>query len=120
MWVKKPLYPGYHIKQADVVVVAAGKKELVKGEWIKPGSVVIDCGINPEPDATKKTGVKLWGDVEYPIAKQVCHLPMSTISYRDCQSSVNPLIIDIRCINVVFATLRIAIMPTYKLRETHL
>ena len=62
---------GYHIKQADVVVVAAGKKELVKGEWIKPGSVVIDCGINPEPDATKKSGVKLWGDVEYSVAKQV-------------------------------------------------
>jgi len=61
----------YHINQADVVVVAAGKKELVKGEWIKPGAVVIDCGINPEPDATKKSGVKLWGDVEYPVAKQV-------------------------------------------------
>ena len=38
---------------------------------IKPGAVVIDCGINPLPDATKKTGVKLWGDVEYAEAKKV-------------------------------------------------
>ena len=66
-----PSSSGYHISQADVVVVAAGKKELVKGEGIKPGAVVIDCGINPEPDATKKSGVKLWGDVEYAEAKKV-------------------------------------------------
>jgi len=62
---------GYHIRQADVVVVAAGKKELVKGDMIKPGAVVIDCGINPLPDASKKAGVKLWGDVEYPVAKEI-------------------------------------------------
>ena len=69
--VRLQLSPGYHIRQADVVVVAAGKKELVKGDMIKPGAVVIDCGINPLPDASKKAGVKLWGDVEYAAAKQV-------------------------------------------------
>jgi len=32
-------------------VVAAGKAEMVKGEWIKPGAIVIDCGINHVPGA---------------------------------------------------------------------
>ena len=44
---------------------------FIKGDMIKPGAVVIECGINPEPDATKKSGVKLWGDVEYGAAKEV-------------------------------------------------
>lgn len=66
-------YPslGYHVRQADVVVVAVGRKEIIKGDMIKPGAVVIDCGINPEPDATKKSGMKLWGDVQYSEAKKV-------------------------------------------------
>lgn len=33
-------------KEADILVVAIGKPQLVKGSWIKPGAVVIDCGIN--------------------------------------------------------------------------
>ncbi|XP_026526039.1 C-1-tetrahydrofolate synthase, cytoplasmic [Notechis scutatus] len=37
------------VSKADILVVAAGKAEMVKGEWIKPGSVVIDCGINHIP-----------------------------------------------------------------------
>ena len=43
-------------KSADVIVAAVGKGALVKKSWIKPGAVVIDCGINPIPDATKKSG----------------------------------------------------------------
>jgi len=53
------------IKQADIVVAAIGKTEYVKGDWIKPGAVVIDVGINSKPDATKKRGYKLVGDVDY-------------------------------------------------------
>lgn len=34
------------IKEADILVVAIGRPEMVKGDWIKPGAVVIDCGIN--------------------------------------------------------------------------
>jgi methylenetetrahydrofolate dehydrogenase (NADP+)/methenyltetrahydrofolate cyclohydrolase len=44
--------------------VAAGKPGLVKGEWIKPGAIVIDVGINRQEDG------KLVGDVEYDIAQQ--------------------------------------------------
>jgi methylenetetrahydrofolate dehydrogenase (NADP+) / methenyltetrahydrofolate cyclohydrolase len=53
-----------HIKNADLVVSAAGKAGLVKGEWIKPGAIVIDIGINRLPDG------KITGDVEFDIAKE--------------------------------------------------
>ncbi|BAN49420.1 bifunctional methylenetetrahydrofolate dehydrogenase/methenyltetrahydrofolate cyclohydrolase FolD [Metapseudomonas resinovorans] len=53
-----------HVANADLVVVAAGKPGLVKGEWIKPGAIVIDVGINRQQDG------KLVGDVEYDVAAQ--------------------------------------------------
>ena len=53
------------IKQADIVVAAIGKAEFVRGAWLKPGAVVIDVGINDKPDATKKRGYRLVGDVNY-------------------------------------------------------
>lgn len=36
-------------QKADILVVAIGQPELVKGDWVKPGAVVIDCGINAIP-----------------------------------------------------------------------
>ncbi|MHA6493221.1 bifunctional methylenetetrahydrofolate dehydrogenase/methenyltetrahydrofolate cyclohydrolase FolD [Pseudomonas borbori] len=51
-----------HVGQADIVVVAAGKPGLVQGEWIKPGAIVIDVGINRQEDG------KLIGDVVYETA----------------------------------------------------
>ncbi|MDH4562395.1 bifunctional methylenetetrahydrofolate dehydrogenase/methenyltetrahydrofolate cyclohydrolase FolD [Pseudomonas sp. BN411] len=53
-----------HVANADLVVVAVGKPGLVKGEWIKPGAIVIDVGINRQEDG------KLVGDVEYGVAEQ--------------------------------------------------
>jgi len=53
------------VRQADIVVAAIGKAEFVKGDWLKPGAVVIDVGINSKPDDTKKRGYRLVGDVEY-------------------------------------------------------
>jgi len=47
-------------KNADVIVAAVGKGALVKASWVKPGAVVIDCGINPIPDSTKKSGLVLF------------------------------------------------------------
>ncbi len=55
--------PG-HLARADIVVVAVGKPGIVKGEWIKPGAIVIDVGINREADGT------LVGDVEFETARQ--------------------------------------------------
>src|SRR5690606_39449848 len=53
-----------HVKRADLLVVAVGKPGLVKGEWIKPGAIVIDVGINRQADG------KLSGDVEFEPARQ--------------------------------------------------
>ncbi|XP_050808494.1 C-1-tetrahydrofolate synthase, cytoplasmic isoform X1 [Gopherus flavomarginatus] len=58
------------VSKADILVVAAGKPEMVKGEWIKPGAVVIDCGINYIPDSTKPNGKTVVGDVAYSAAKE--------------------------------------------------
>jgi methylenetetrahydrofolate dehydrogenase (NADP+)/methenyltetrahydrofolate cyclohydrolase/formyltetrahydrofolate synthetase len=59
------------IKNADVLIAAIGRPEFVKGEWIKPGAVVIDVGTNYLDDSTKKSGQRLVGDVEYEAASQV-------------------------------------------------
>ncbi len=53
-----------NVRRADLVVVAAGKPGLVKGEWIKPGAIVIDIGIN------RLDSGKLCGDVEFDVASQ--------------------------------------------------
>ncbi len=49
-------------KKADIVVVAAGRANLVKGDWIKKGAIVIDVGINR---VKKRNGYKIIGDVEF-------------------------------------------------------
>ena len=62
------------IRQADVLVSAIGKAQFVKGEWLKPGAVVIDVGINYIKDETRKSGERLVGDVDYESAKEVASL----------------------------------------------
>lgn len=52
-----------HVKKAEVLVVAVGKAGLIKGEWIKQGTIVIDVGIN-------RLGDKIVGDVEFETAKK--------------------------------------------------
>ena len=53
-----------HVARADILVVAVGKPGLVKGEWVKPGAVVIDVGMNRTAEG------KLVGDVEFEVAKE--------------------------------------------------
>lgn len=62
------------LKRADIVVAAIGQPEFVKGEWLKPGAVVIDVGTNYKPDPTKKSGQKLVGDVHFDSAVEVASL----------------------------------------------
>ena len=67
------------LKNADVVVAAIGKPHFVKGEWLKPGAVVIDVGTNYIPDDSKKSGQRLVGDVDFEsalkIASQITPVP---------------------------------------------
>jgi methylenetetrahydrofolate dehydrogenase (NADP+) / methenyltetrahydrofolate cyclohydrolase len=59
------------VRQADILIAAIGKTEMVRGDWIKPGAAVIDVGINSKPDATRKSGYRLVGDVCFDEAKEV-------------------------------------------------
>ncbi|KAI5479334.1 hypothetical protein MNV49_003853 [Pseudohyphozyma bogoriensis] len=67
------------LAQADIVVAAIGQAKFVKGEWLKPGAVVIDVGTNFIEDATKKSGTRLVGDVDYdsavPVASHITPVP---------------------------------------------
>merc|ERR1719238_2113032 len=52
-------------READIVIAAIGKAEFVRGDWLKPGCVVIDVGINSVDDATRERGYRLVGDVNF-------------------------------------------------------
>ena len=56
---------GAFTRQADVVVVAAGRPNTLTGDMLKPGAVVIDVGVNRVPDATKPKGYRLCGDADF-------------------------------------------------------
>ena len=59
-------------RQADVLIAAIGRAEFVTAEMVKPGAVVIDVGINRVPDASKKTGYRLVGDVHFATVAPLC------------------------------------------------
>lgn len=59
------------VRGADVLVAAVGIPEFVRGDWIKPGAVVIDVGVNRVEDASKKSGYRLVGDVAFDEAVEV-------------------------------------------------
>jgi len=58
------------VRRADIVVAAVGRPEMIKGDWIKPGAVVIDVGINRVPGA-EAGKTKLVGDVDFASVVQV-------------------------------------------------
>lgn len=55
----------YYTKQADILIAAIGKPELIKADMVKEGVVIIDVGINRIEDATKQKGYRIVGDVEF-------------------------------------------------------
>jgi len=67
------------VKQADIVIAAVGKAEMVKGDWLKPGAIVIDVGINSKDAPELKRKYRLVGDVDYasahPVAGRITPVP---------------------------------------------
>jgi methylenetetrahydrofolate dehydrogenase (NADP+)/methenyltetrahydrofolate cyclohydrolase len=59
------------VREADILVAAIGKPEMVKGDWLKPGAVVIDVGVNRVEDTSKDRGYRLVGDVDFEEACEV-------------------------------------------------
>jgi len=58
-------------RQADILIAAIGRPRAITADMIKPGAAVIDVGVNRVPDATKKSGFRLVGDVDFEPACEV-------------------------------------------------
>jgi methylenetetrahydrofolate dehydrogenase (NADP+)/methenyltetrahydrofolate cyclohydrolase len=59
-------------RRADILVAAVGKPEMIRGNWVKPGAIVIDVGINRVPNPSAGEGrTRLVGDVAYEEAAKV-------------------------------------------------
>ncbi len=58
-------------RRADILVAAVGRPQMVKGDWVKPGAVVIDVGVNRVEDPTAKRGYRLVGDVDFEEVREV-------------------------------------------------
>jgi methylenetetrahydrofolate dehydrogenase (NADP+) / methenyltetrahydrofolate cyclohydrolase len=64
----------FHTRRADIVVAALGKPEMITGDMLRPGAVVIDVGISRVPDASRPRGYRLAGDVHFESAAKVASL----------------------------------------------
>lgn len=60
-----------HTREADILIAAIGRAEMITGDMVKPGAAVIDVGINRVDDPEAKRGYRLVGDVEFESAKEV-------------------------------------------------
>ncbi|KJZ78758.1 C-1-tetrahydrofolate synthase [Hirsutella minnesotensis 3608] len=87
-----------YLKTADIVIAAIGQAQFVKGEWLKEGAIVIDVGTNFIPDATKKSGQRLVGDVDFESAVQVASV------ITPVPGGVGPMTVAMLLQNVVEAT----------------
>jgi len=87
-------------KEADILVAAIGKPEMVKGSWIKPGAVVIDVGVNRVEDSSRKRGYRLVGDVAFEEAIEVAS------AITPVPGGVGPLTIAMLMKNTLTATKR--------------
>lgn len=59
-------------RQADIVIAAIGQPNFVTADMVKPGAVIIDVGTTRVPDATRKSGFRLNGDVDYENVAPLC------------------------------------------------
>ena len=59
-------------RQADIIIAAIGSPEFVTADMVKPGAVVIDVGTTRVPDASRKSGYRLTGDVKFDEVAPLC------------------------------------------------
>lgn len=93
------------VKQADIVIAAIGRPEYVKGDWLKPGAVVIDVGTNQIDDPKAEKGYRYVGDVEYDSAKEIAG------AMTKVPGGVGPMTITMLLHNTLKAAWRIAGEP---------
>ena len=93
-------------RRADMLVAAVGQPEMVRGDWVKPGAIVIDVGINRVPaegcDAAGKPKTRLVGDVAYAEAAAVAG------AITPVPGGVGPMTIAMLMANTILAAKRAA------------
>ncbi len=82
-------------RQADILIVAAGRPNTVTADMMKPGAAVIDVGVNRIPDETKKRGYRLVGDVDFESVKETASL------ITPVPGGVGPMTITMLMVNTV-------------------
>lgn len=90
------------VKQADIVIAAIGQANYVKGDWLKPGAIVIDVGTNKVDDPTSDKGYTFVGDVEFASAVNVAG------AITKVPGGVGPMTITMLLANTIKAAWRIA------------
>ena len=93
------------VRRADIVVAAVGRAEMVKGDWIKPGAIVIDVGINRLAPAGGEAKGRLVGDVAYAEAAAVA------VAITPVPGGVGPMTIACLLRNTLVAAHRRAGLP---------
>ena len=91
------------VRRADIVVAAVGRPQMVKGDWIKPGAVVIDVGINRVPAEDGKS--RLVGDVDFASASE------EAAAITPVPGGVGPMTIAMLLRNTIVAAHRRAGLP---------
>ena len=91
-----------HTRRADILVAAIGRPEMITGDMIKPGAVVIDVGINRVNDTSVPKGYRIVGDVEFASARVVASL------ITPVPGGVGPMTIAMLMKNTVRAAAQIA------------
>jgi len=91
-----------HTRRADILIVAAGRPNTVTADMVKPGAVVIDVGVNRVPDASKKRGYRLVGDVDFESVRERASL------ITPVPGGVGPMTITMLLYNTVEAAKRAA------------
>jgi len=63
-----------HTRRADILIAAVGKPRMITADMVKAGAVVIDVGVNRIPDASRKSGTRLVGDVDFDAVRSIASL----------------------------------------------
>jgi methylenetetrahydrofolate dehydrogenase (NADP+)/methenyltetrahydrofolate cyclohydrolase len=86
-----------YTKQADILIAAMGKPQVITADMVKEGVVVIDVGVNRVPDASKKSGFRLVGDTDFDAIKEKAK------AITPVPGGVGPMTITMLMVNTVRA-----------------